>query len=752
MMMRPRHTALLLILGSALLLHAADPASAPPAKAKLDRQQAGRLSMIVGRILQGVHYKQAPLNDAVSGMFLTNYLDALDYSHSVFLQSDVDDLSKRYATTLDDAINRADPRPAFEVFDLYIKRLREQNDLVHKLLQEPFDFEGNDTLLRQRNKAPWPKDRTELEDFWRVRLKYDLLQDRLAKSKSQTKSKGTNAPLNAAQIKAANEDPVKKIQKRYDRLLKDMSEFDDEEIIQVYLGSLSRAYDPHTEYFGPREASNFDINHIKLSLSGIGARLRWEDGYTRVESLVPGGPADLSKQIKLNDRIVAVAQADAEPVDVVDMKLSKVVELIRGTRGTEVRLTIIPADSADDSDRKIVAIVRDEIKLKEQFAKAKVIDHPIADGATLRLGVISLPQFYDNCTRDVEKLIGRLKQEKIEGLVLDLRRNGGGLLDEAVSLTGLFIEEGPVVQVRDHRRETNVYEDTDDKVAYDGPLIVLVSRMSASASEIIAAALQDYGRALIVGDQSTHGKGTVQSMLSLTQFVRGENLPDPGKLKLTVSKFYRIAGGTTQKNGVTPDIVLPSLYDYMEIGEAHLPNALPADQISPAKYSASAKLAPSIAPLNEKSIARTRTQQDFIYLREDIDRLRKQREEKTIPVNLTRLTREREEQESRDKARKAERAQRKDPEEKIYAVSIDMVDEGKPLQATTRMKQKEDDQLASVQPAAATDDDELDPDADDEPAVDPILNETVNILSDFVRLTIAKPAPITANTSPTPAR
>src|SRR5437763_367493 len=321
---------------------------------------------------------------------------------------------------------------------------------------------------------------------------------------------------------------------------------------------------------GPTEAQEFDIKHISLTLSGIGATLQWDDGYTKIVSMVPGGPAALSKQLKPNDRIVAVAQGKGEAVDVVEMRLNKVVQLIRGTRGTPVTLTIIPSDSTDGTARKTFTIVRDEIKLKDQMAKARIYDHKTEDGKTQRLGFIDLPQFYDNCAEHVESLIGRLKKEKVEGIVLDLRHNGGGILEESVNLVGLFIKTGPVVQVRNSKKETMAYNDNDAKVAWDGPLIVLTGRLSASASEITAAALQDYGRALIVGDQSTHGKGTVQQVLDLAKLMYKDPIPSPGKVKVTVSKFYRVAGGTTQKQGVTPDVILPSIYDYLDIGDSSL--------------------------------------------------------------------------------------------------------------------------------------------------------------------------------------
>ncbi|MDP2325770.1 MAG: carboxy terminal-processing peptidase, partial [Gammaproteobacteria bacterium] len=412
-------------------------------------------------------------------------------------------------------------------------------------------------------------------------------------------------------------------------------EFDEEEILSAYLSALARAYDPHSDYMSPSEAKQFEIASIKLSLSGIGALLQWEDGYTRIRSLVPGGPAEQSKLLKPKDRIVAVAQGAEEPVDVVEMRLNKVVELIRGKKGSEVRLTIVPADSEDGS-RRVIRLVRDDIKLSEQLSKARIIDLPVGD-RTVALGVIVLPQFYENCARDVEKLIVRLKEEKVEGLVLDLRRNGGGILEEAIELTGLFIREGPVVQVKNHTGITRVLEDEDSRVVWEGPLVVAVGHASASASEIVAAALQDYGRALVVGDAATHGKGTVQTLVPLSQFFNRAILTsNAGKVKFTVSKFYRIAGGTTQKYGVIPDIALPSPLDPMELGEAYLPNCLPADRTTPADYRRQDVVQPYLATLRDRSANRVAASRDFAFILEDIEEIKQRKADPSLSLNEAR--------------------------------------------------------------------------------------------------------------------
>ncbi|MEK7674246.1 MAG: carboxy terminal-processing peptidase [Verrucomicrobiota bacterium] len=674
------------------------------------RAQAGKITQKVGGILEQHHYRQAPLDNAISENFLKNYFNALDYNHLLFLQSDCDEFEKAYGTALDEATIAGDVTPAYVIFERYLQRLSGCHQRVEKLLQESFDFSKDDTFLPARNKAPWPDNEAEAEQLWRTRIKYELLQGRLTKEKP--------------------EETLKTISRRYQRLEKTMREFEAEEILQMYLSALARAYDPHSDYMSPTEASNFDIQNITLSLSGIGAQLQWEDGYTKVRSLVPGGPADLSKQLKPTDRIIAVAQGDGEPADTVEMPLNKVVNLIRGKKGTEVRLTILPGSSTGEATKKVISLIRDEIKLTEQFAKARIIEQTDHDGQAHRLGVITLPQFYDHCAGHVEKLIARLKKENVSGLVLDLRRNGGGILDEAIELTGLFIKNGPVVQVKDHRKRTQVLRDEDQKVAYDGPLVLLVGRLSASASEIAAAALQDYGRALVVGDQATHGKGTVQTVLSLDQFLRPETVANPGKLKVTVSKFYRVAGGTTQQYGVSPDITLPSLYDYLDIGEASLENCLTSDRTSPVEFLHLNRVKPFLAELQDKSKERIAHNTDFTYLNEDIELVKKREADKTISLNEAKRIEERNEQKARAEARKKERAQRKANPEKIFELNLEVAEKDKPLLPYAAGKQKENEELAAVSHSPESTEAEAEADS---PA-DAQLEETLNILKDYIGL------------------
>jgi carboxyl-terminal processing protease len=697
-------------------------AKVPP----LNDLQAGIVSATVGNILERYHFRGSRFDDIVSNGFLTNYLNALDYNHMIFLQSDIDEFKAKYGGRLDDATKSGQVSPAFQIYNTYLERLSERNMLVQKLLKQDFDFKEDESFILARNKEPWPKDDLDAAKLWRQRVKYELLQSRLNKEKP--------------------EEAIGLISRRYNRLEKTMTEFDKEEKLQMYLTALAHSYDPHSDYMSPSEAANFDIQHISLSLTGIGAQLVWEDGYTKIRELIPGGPAALSKQLRPGDKIVAVAQGAAEPVDVIEMRLNKVVEMIRGKKGTEVRLTIIPGKSPDT--RKVVTLIRDEIKFKEQFAKAKIYDFHEIDGFAQRIGVINLPQFYDGCAGHVETLIQRLKKENVQALVLDLRRNGGGILDEAIQLSGLFIKKGPVVQVKEPKKEALVLEDKNTDVAWSGPLVVAVGKLSASASEIVAGALQDYGRAIIVGDQSTHGKGTVQQVLSLNQVIPSTKVNEPGKLKLTVSKFYRISGSTTQKQGVTPDIILPSLYDYLDIGEASLENCLPADQTTPATFSAIDMAKPYISELTSASKERVGRSKDFAYLLEDIEQLKKRKEEKTISLNESTRQKEKDQDKARQEERKKERAARPHSTATIYELDLDTAEAAKPLQVYNPAKAKEEEAEAAKTSPANPDDPEADVEAEADAAVDPHLDETIQITRDYSALLSknAKPAVVLKET------
>ncbi len=706
---------------------------APSLEAKTDSEQIG---VSVGRLLEEGHYTHHPLNDEISKKLLTGYLELLDFSHLFFTQKDIDGFTAKYGTALDDDILLGNLKPAHEIFAVFQKRVEDRVAKIKQLVKLPMDFKTDDTVLLSRQKAPWPKDEAEADDLWRKRIENELLQEKLAEH-----------PI---------EPGPKLVERRYDRMLRTIHEEDDEEQVKLFLDSLAQAYDPHSEYLSQSDLKNFSIN-MGLSLVGIGAMLRSEDGYAKIESLVPGGPAQTSGKIKVGDRITAVAQGSKAFSDVRDLRLDKVVEQIRGRKGTKVRLLIIPASAADPSQRKTVELVRDEIKLKDQEARADIIIKKDRNGDPVKLGWITLPSFYadmeghkKSTTRDVLALLKRLKKEKIGGLVIDLRRNGGGSLEEAIQLTGLFFKSGPVVQTKGSNDRVVISTDPDPDIAYDGPLVVLTSRQSASASEIFAAALQDYGRALIVGDKSTFGKGTVQTILEIGRFTSllGSRSSEDGALKLTIQKFYRVAGGSTQLHGVSSDIVLPTLTDLPEFGEGALKNALPYDEVPPAKFT---KWSDShqlfIDELKARSAARVAADPEFHYVMEDMERLRKKIDENRITLNEDTRRKELNDEKTRKEERSKERLARNTEEPSIYRLTLETLDEPK-LQLVmypgklAEAKSKGGD-ATKVAPEAAPDADSADDDGgdldtndDSKPAaIDPERDETLNILSDLVQLT-----------------
>jgi carboxyl-terminal processing protease len=680
----------------------------------------GAIALVTARMLERYQYLRQPFNAAVSSKFLDRYIEMFDPQHLHFLQSDLADF-ENYRTNLDHLTlpergTAPDAKPACVIFNRFVQRLEQRVNYADELLRnEPFNFDTDERVVLNRKDLPYPKDLVEAKKLWRERLRAEYLQEKLGKldvkktaaatAKSSERrfapdsaadasisippvsSVATNAPDNAEPKKTDAEQIVETLSHRYHRNLHTFMDWDNDDVLQVYLTALAHVYDPHSDYFNRAQLDSFAIG-MNLSLFGIGAELTSEDGYCTIHRLLPGGPAAKSNKIKENDRIIAVAQSNQPPVDVVDMSLSKAVQLIRGPKGTEVRLTMIPA-GADSSARSILTLVRDEIKLEDQEAKAKIIEMPAPQGGNLRLGVIDLPSFYASfdpsntrgkaeprsTTEDVKRLVTKLKQENVAGIILDLRRNGGGSLEEAINLTGLFIKEGPVVQVRDYDGTVQEDDDRDPSVLYDGPLIVLTSRFSASASEILAGALQDYGRALIVGDSSTHGKGTVQSVQPLKDAllrmgVRGLT-NDPGALKLTIKKFYRASGASTQLKGVVPDIVLPSVFnESKEIGEAALENPLPWDTIRGAKFDRLNLVEPYLPELRKRSSERVAGDKEYAYVREDIELFKKQQADKTVSLNEQVRLKEKEEADVRIKARDKERLARQEPAEKTFEISL----------------------------------------------------------------------------------
>ena len=604
------------------------------------------VGQIVARFLEEDQYDHHPIDPSVSQNFLQNYLEAFDYNHMFFLQSDVDSFKKRYGDVLGEKVKEGDLSPAYEIFDVFLKRLQNREEYVISLSSTSFNFKKNEKITLDRHKLPWPKNWKESDSLWRKQVKYEMLEEILNKTKTQKQGK--------------------EIRHRYRRLLKSYREFDAIDILQEYLSALTHAYDPHSDYMAQEQKENFDIS-MQLSLVGIGAVLKESsDGFAQIVSLVPGGPADKDKRLKPKDKIEAVAEGiDGPWIDVTGMRLDHVVEKIRGKKGTTVRLRVIPADSIGRSTRTVISIVRDEIKLTDQEAKAEILTGQDLQGNPVKIGVIDLPSFYEDMksggekkstTKDVKKLLLALEAKGIQGLILDLRRNGGGALSEAINLTGLFIPQGPVVQVRDSRGVIRSLEHSDSMI-YSGPMIVLTSHASASASEIFAAALQDYGRALIVGNKKTFGKGTVQTLIDLSQYVpRIDSKTGPGALKLTIQKFYRVSGGSTQNKGVIPDIQLPSIENYMDIAESALENALPYDEIDPASYQKVGDVAPPlIEQLKKASEDRVKASREFGYVREDIALFKQEDEGKVESLNEADRLKEQQDAENLDKERKKER-------------------------------------------------------------------------------------------------
>ncbi len=673
-----------------------------PAAVELSRGESGSIARLVMGILSTNHLrKDRVFNNQLSATALDLYLDHLDGGRRIFLQKDIDEFRKKYATKLDDHIYHGDARPGYDVYERYLQRLEERVKKVPSWLQLEVDFTLDESLELDRSERPWPATEEEADELWRKRIKANLLQEMLDEERDESV------------------DIKEKLAKRYNRMLDSFKDLDPAERLELFLTAVGNAYDPHTYYMGPSESEDFHIN-IKLELSGIGARLQSdEDGYCKIVDLIPGGPAMLSKQIHKDDLIVAVAQADGKPEDVIGMRLRKVVDLIRGKKGTEVRLTVRSAGKAG-SETKVVPLIRDVIKLEEQQAKAKLCVIEDEDKRPYRLGIIQMMQFYENSTEDVRDILRRLKEEKVDGVILDLRYNGGGILDEAVALTGLFFHAGPVVQVKNSLNHIYPLEDTDRICEYDGPLIVLVSRHSASASEITAAALQDYGRAVVVGERATHGKGTVQTLENLDRIMRqypsGIRPKSSGTLKYTISKFYRIKGTTTQKIGVSPDIVLPSVDNYRDdIGEDHLLHSLEADQIAPIESREWNMRTSYVEKLTQQAQERIKNDTDFAYIDEDIQRYLEIKERRTLSLNYDRRSSEIDELKKRREARKQERAQREPPARSVYLVNYD--DEKEPL---VKLPYLTADQVDAEQEEPS------------ERIYDPHLQETLNILSDYI--------------------
>lgn len=642
----------------------------PPifAQAKTDRTFATPAPLVKEiqlfiKLLEEVHYNRDAVKPKDYAELLPNYMTELDGSRLFFLNTDKEAfLSANKPESLYwniSSLGRIDY--AYDIFKTYEQRTSARIAWIFEELKKPLDLATMETYEFDRTEAVWPATEAEADDLWRRRLKFEIISEVLSKKKLEPE--------------AALEEARTVVRKRYERMQKNIGEIEQLELAEMFLGTLARMYDPHSTYFSADTYEDFNIQ-MRLQLVGIGAMLSLEEDQCVVKEIVPGGPADISKLVSPNDKIISVAQVGGEPVEVIGMKLRKIVDMIRGAKGTPVRLVIQPASANDSSVRKEITLIRDVVKLDSARAFGAIFDVPDADGTTAPIGVITLPTFYGpdsssdpagertSATGDVAKLIEKMTADGIKGLVLDLRRNGGGLLSEAIDLTGLFIKKGPVVQVRSYHGEVKVDEDEDSAIAYNGPLAVLVSRFSASASEIVAGALQNYGRGVIIGDSSTHGKGTVQTVVEMRSLFQGGMMPQGpllasamkmGAAKFTVQKFYLPSGSSTQLKGVIPDITLPSVDDYLKIGENSLPHALVWDEINSSFFNGKPLDNRILSPLREKSLARQNGLEEFTYLRKNIDFFKARQEQKSLSLNLEERRRQRESDETFRKSMLAER-------------------------------------------------------------------------------------------------
>ncbi len=608
--------------GVVAAVHAAEsPASEQLEPGPNDRQ----ITLAVRSYLEREHLTRRSIDDEIAGRWFDMFLTALDPMKMYFMQSDIDDFTRR-KNELDDLVRRGNVDFAYDVYHRFVSRIDQRLPQIEKLIQSQLDFTAPETIVVDRDDVSWAASEEEAADRWRQRVKYDLLVQKMEK-----------VPPQEAQDK---------LLRRYRSFAKRMQKLTADELLETYLTSLTASLDPHTSYMSPGTLENFQIS-MRLELDGIGASLRSEDGYTTVAEIVAGGAADRDGRLEKKDRVVAVGEGtEGGLVDVVDMNLNEVVKLIRGKRGTVVRLKVIPAGQTAP---KIFDIVRDRIELKDSEARGEVIEEgEKADGSPWKIGVINLPSFYmdmagassgqsdyKSTTRDCRRIIQQFKKDQVDCIVLDLRDNGGGSLPESISLTGLFIDTGPVVQVKDADDRVQQYEDMEPGVEWDGPLVVMINKFSASASEILAGAIQDYQRGLVIGDEATHGKGTVQGLRDLGRqlFQRLPNAPSLGAIKITMQQFYRPSGASTQNEGVKSDVELPSISTHLDGGEADLDYALAFDRVPRASFESTGRVnSELVAALRKRSAARVAVDEDFGKLVDDIEKYKIRKQEKEISL------------------------------------------------------------------------------------------------------------------------
>jgi carboxyl-terminal processing protease len=673
---------------------------------KLEPQMEHRYaSNIATRFLTNYHYKRTRLDDQLSSEIFDTYLEQLDPSRIYFLSSDIESF-ERFRISLDDALRHNDLLPAYEIFNTYIDRVQQRVNYARKEVKQPFDFTVDEYYQYDREDEPWAATEAQLDELWRLRVKNDYLRLLLTDKEPEA--------------------IVETLTERYDNLERRINELNTEDVFQFFMNAFATSIEPHTAYLSARTSENFEIS-MSLSLEGIGALLGRENEYTLISSVVPGGPADQDGRLKAGDRITAVGQGnDGKMVDVIGWRVDDVVDLIRGPKDTVVRLEVLPEDVSVSSPPTMIDIVRNEVKLEEQAAQSEIIEIPSAepDGEVMKIGVIDLPVFYldfngraqnkpdyRSSTRDVRRLIGELQEQGVAGIVIDLRNNGGGSLLEATTLTGLFIDTGPVVQVRNSSGRISLEEDVDPGMAWSGPLAVLVNRYSASASEIFAAAIQDYGRGVIIGEP-TFGKGTVQSLLDLDDYASSDK-PGMGQLKITMAQFFRVNGGSTQNLGVEPDIRFPSFGDPQEYGERSMENALPWTSIDPARYKTSGDLSQLVAVADSRYHGRVVNDEEFGWLMSDIETYDAHSSEKSVSLLEAVGRQKMKEQEEKKAARKAK-------------------------QGTTGPLLGEGGALVAPDPELADYEDDEEADAEDsekeEKGPDLLLRESARIVADMVEL------------------
>lgn len=598
----------------------------------------------VVKTISSYHYTRISIDDKLSSTIFDRYIKSLDFNKSYFLQSDIDKFEK-YRNTLDDDLKAGNLITAFSIFNTYRERLADRVTYSINRIKQPFDYTKNDSVEINREKESWMKTSADLDEYWNKRLQYEMLSAKLAGTKE--------------------EKLVETIVKRYSNIRNQLIKQKSEDAFSMFMNAFAEAVDPHTSYFSPANADNFSID-MSQALEGIGATLRTDNEVTKVVAVIKGGPAEKSGLIQPNDKIVGVGQGkEGEIIDVIGWRIDDVVAMIRGAKGTIVRLSIIPATAGVDAASKIIEIVREKVKLEEQTAKAEVKTISVGN-KTEKVGVITVPSFYldymgkqkgdkdySSTTKDVRRLLTDFSTQKVNKVIIDLRNNGGGSLQEAIDLTGLFITKGPVVQVKDAAGNVSVDKDEDVDLVYSGPLVVIVNKFSASASEIFAGAIQDYGRGIIVGDQ-TYGKGTVQNVIDINRIMPAEKAK-LGKVKITLAKFYRVSGSSTQHRGVVPDLIFPSPLLAEEYGESSEPTALPWDQISPTQYQQFTNLESLKNSLKAKHEKRMMADAEYRYLLEDIAEFKRKKDENYVPIGESLLKTERDNTEEQNFKRGNER-------------------------------------------------------------------------------------------------